>query len=135
MITKKQQGSFEEISSDFHFDLKRWKSLIGHMENEIVFFDRLLGSDVFDTLTTDTMREHYNLFKKRIGIKRDMLVDLKSEVANHQVLLSGMPKGKNSDRDTVFGEQHHSLKNRFEKFCKEFNEFRARVLLQTGSVL
>ncbi|MDF0707725.1 hypothetical protein PY092_12845 [Muricauda sp. 334s03] len=135
MMTKKKEDSFEEIFSDFHFDIKRWKSLIGHMENEIVFLDRLLGSDVFDTVSTDTMREQNHLYKKRIKTKRDMIVDIKSEVTNHHGLLLGMPKGKNADRDNVFREQHGSLKDRFEKFCKEFNDFRARVLLQTGSVL
>ncbi|MER3374602.1 MAG: hypothetical protein RIM83_08185 [Allomuricauda sp.] len=132
-MRKKQEDSFEEMLSDFHFDIKRWKSLIGHMENEIVFLDRLLSSDAFDTLMTRTMREQHNLFKKRIGTKRDLLADLKSEVGEHHGHLLGM--GKDANGDAVFGEHHRSLKNRFEKFCKEFNEFRARVLLQTGSVL
>tara|TARA_R110002020_G_scaffold397625_1_gene607737 strand:- start:105 stop:506 length:402 start_codon:yes stop_codon:yes gene_type:complete len=131
----KHEDFYEEILSDVHFAIRRWKTLINHMENEIVFLDRLLNSDIISKVNTTTITERLKQFKKRIKTSSDILIDFKLEVAGHAKRLEKATEGECFIEEEQFLERHSELKGRFEKFCFDFKELRARVLLQTGSVL
>ncbi|WP_318309250.1 hypothetical protein [Flagellimonas crocea] len=130
-----QDETFEEILSDYNYNIRRWKSLVKHMENEVVFLDRLLSSEAFGTVMTHTMRERHHHFKKMVKVKAEILADFKAEVDRHQADLLRLAPTKHVGKNAMHTAQHESLKIRFEKFCKEFDEFRTRVLLQTGSAM
>ena len=130
-----QDETFKEMLSYYNYNIRRWKSLVKHMENEVVFLDRLLTSEAFGTVMTRTMRERNNHFKKMVKVKSEVLADLKVEVDSHQADLLRLTPTKHVIKNAMHAVRHESLKIRFEKFCREFDEFRARVLLQTGNVM
>lgn len=134
-IINLQDETFDEILSDFKYDLRRWKTRVKHMENEIVFLERLLASEAFGKVLTRTMREKRELFKKMIRIKADFLADFKAELDSYQVTLTKLASTDHLRKNKVHVERHETLNIRFEKFCKDFDDFRAKVLIQTGSIL
>jgi hypothetical protein len=135
MVMNQQEEVFEDTLSDFRHNIKRWKSLIKHMENEVVFLDRLLNAEAINAFTTRTMGERRNLFKKMVKVKAEMLVDFKHEVAKHETVLSKLMATKQMPMDSSYVAQHEAFKVRIEKYRKDFDAFRSKVLLQAGSVL
>lgn len=117
-------------ATEFDFDIKRWKALLKHMENESVFINRTLTSNALDAGTANSTAR-LNTFKKQIKIKTAILKDLEIEVSQYNQRLATIEPSDSDITDSSWLEQHDFLKYRVENFCKDFNTFRLNVLKYT----
>jgi hypothetical protein len=122
----------EEILSDFIFDIKRWKLLVGHMEKETLFINRQLNPNGYD-MKTSALLKHLAVFRTQTLRKMEALTAFKEEISVCENKLADISKVKNVFFAPVYSEQHVSLKTRFESFCKEFKEHKARILYYTAN--
>lgn len=117
-------------ATEFDFDIKRWRALLKHMENEALFINRLLASDT-PNVSTVSLTERMNTFEKQIKTKTAILKDLEIEVSQYNQRLATIELSDSDITDSSWLEQHDLLKNRVENFCKDFNTFRLKVLKYT----
>ena len=117
-------------ATEFVFDIKRWKALLKHMENESIFINRTLTSNALDAGTANSTAR-LNAFKKQINTKTAILKDIESEVSQYNQSLATIEPSDSDITDSSWLEQHDFLKNRVENFCKDFNTFRLKVLKYT----
>ncbi|MGB5666576.1 MAG: hypothetical protein WBM53_07000 [Maribacter sp.] len=129
-----QESTSEEILSEFHCDAKLWKSMIGYMENEIQFINKLLNSNAFRDATPNLF-EHLQNFKHEIKTKTREAKNFKKEINMYEAELKGILECDNISCDTFYMESHKLLKTRFEKFYSEFNDYKTRVFNYTGGNL
>lgn len=120
--------------SEFNFDIKRWKSLLKHMENELVFINRILLSDSCNTRTT-YLNERLKTFQNLIETKTAILKDFNIEVSQYNHKLTTTEHSDSDITDNGWLEQHDYLKHRLEIFHKDFNALKLRILKHTESVL
>lgn len=117
-------------AAEFDLDIKRWKSALKHMENELIFINRLLASDTHNARTVNSS-ERLNTFKKQIKTKTAILKDFEIEVSQYNHELSTTEFSDSDITDDSWVEKHDSLIHRFEAFRKDFNAFRLNVLKYT----
>jgi len=124
----------EEILNEFHNNTILWNSMIGYMETEILFINRLLNSNVFKD-TTPNLFEKLQAFKHEIKTKTRETTNFKKEIHEYGDALKGILECQDISCDTFFLENHAALKNRFEEFYTRFNDYKTRVFNYTGGVL
>ena len=132
MVNLKNTG--QEILMEFHFDAMLWKSMIGYMENEIQFINRLLNSQAFKE-TTPNLFERLQEIKHEMKTKTGKVKSFNKEIDKYEIELKGILECQDISRDTFSVESHKSLKNRFEEFYTEFNEYKTKVFDFTGGIL
>jgi hypothetical protein len=130
----KQKSISKYTSTEFGFDIKRWKSLAKHIENELVFIDRLIKSEAFDNRTFN-LTERLQTFGRQILIIAQALKDFEFEIIEYEKGLANLISYETATTDNFWLDQHNALKRRFEIFCQDFNAFRVKVLQYTGGVL
>ncbi len=132
MLNLKNTG--QEILMEFHFDAMLWKSMIGYMENEIQFINRLLNSKAFRE-TTPNLFERLQTIKHEMKTKTREAKNFNKKINEYEVELKGILECQDISCDTFYVENHKSLKNRFEEFYTEFNEYKTKVFEFTGGIL
>lgn len=128
------ENTQEELLREFHRDTLRWKSMIGYKENEIIFIKRLLNSNAFKE-TTPNLFEKLQHFKHEIETKTREVKNLKKEINAYEDKLNGILECQDIACDTYYLENHKDLKNRFEEFYTDFNEYKTKVFNYTGRIL
>ena len=73
--------------------------------------------------------------KHEIEIKTQEVKSLKKEVNEYVDKLMGILKCQDSSCDTYYLENHKVLKDKFEEFYTDFNEYKTSVFNYTGGVL
>lgn len=124
----------EDALLKFHRDVLHWKSLVEFMEGEITFINRLLNSNAFET-THDHLFEKLHTFKHQIKTETRELKNLKKLIDGHDTKMRGMIECDDLSCDVAYLSNHESLKVHFEKFLKNFFEYKLRVYNYTGSIL
>jgi hypothetical protein len=120
----------KDMLSDFLIEIKRWKSMMTHMEKEALFIDRQLNPSDYD-MKTIYLLERLAAFRRQTLNKKKALTTFKEEISVHENELTRVLQVKNILFDIGYYEGHDSLKTRFEKFCKEFKEHKTKVLYYT----
>lgn len=128
------ENTQEELLKEFHHDTLRWKSIIGYKENEIQFINRLLNSNAFKE-TTPSLFEKLQHFKHEIKTKTREVKNLKKEINEYEDKLKGILECQDISCDTYFLDNHKALKDRFEEFYINFNEYKTKVFNYTGGIL
>lgn len=128
------ENTQEELLKEFHHDILRWKSIIGYKENEIQFINRLLNSNAFKE-TTPSLFEKLQHFKHEIKTKTREVKNLKKEINEYEDKLKGILECQDISCDTYFLDNHKALKDRFEEFYINFNEYKTKVFNYTGGIL
>lgn len=128
------ENTQEEMLKEFHHDTLRWKSMIGYKETEIIFINRLLNSNAFKE-TTPNLFEKLQHFKQEIATKTREFRNLKMEINEYEDKLKGILECQDVSCDTYYLENHKELKDRFEEFYIDFNEYKTEVFNYTGSIL
>lgn len=113
--------------TEFDYDIKRWRALLKHMENESVFINRTLTSYSLDAKTSNSTAR-LNTFNKQIKTKIAILKDFEIEISQYDNRLATIERSDSDITDSSWLEQHDILKHRFEDFRKDFNAFRLKVL-------
>lgn len=121
----------KDMLSDFLIEIKRWKSMMTHMEKEALFIDRQLNPSGYD-MKTMALLKRLTTFRTQTLNKTKALTAFKKEISVHENELIGILQVKDILFDIGYNEGHDSLKTRFEKFCTEFKEHKAKVLYYTA---
>ncbi|MGB5435339.1 MAG: hypothetical protein WBM98_05550 [Maribacter sp.] len=124
----------EDILREFHGDTVRWKSMLTYKENDILFIDKLLNSKAFRVAKPNLFERLQELNKEAETIASE-LKKLKKEVNEYESKLSGILECEDISCDTYYLENHKALKDRFEEFYTDFNEFKTKVFNYTGGIL
>jgi len=127
-------NTHEDSLLKFHRDVLWWKSIIEFTETEISFINRLLNSNAFDVKHPD-IPENLHKFKHQIKTETRELNNIKEIIEGHDNKMIGMIDCDNLSCDAAYLENHESLKNHFEKFFKNYSEYKSRVFNYTGSML
>ncbi|MFI0431119.1 hypothetical protein [Mariniflexile sp. HMF6888] len=117
-----------------HRDVLWWKSMVEFIEIEITFINRLLNSNVFET-THANVFETLDTFKHQIKTETRALKNLKEIIDGHEIKMRGMLECDDLSCDAVYLSNHESLKVHFEKFLKNFFEYKTKVYNYIGSIL
>lgn len=117
-----------------HRDVLWWKSMVEYTETEIIFINKLLNSNAFET-THDTVFEIINTFKNQIKTETKALKNLKEIIDGHDIKMRGMMECDDLSCDAVYLSNHESLKVHFEKFLKDFFEYKLKIYNYIGSIL
>jgi hypothetical protein len=129
-----QENTQEEELRKFHHETLQWKSMIGYIEKEIVFIKRLLNAKVFKK-TTPSIFEKLQHFMHEVKTKIREVKNLKKEINEYEDKLVGILECQDIACDTYYLENHKDLKERFEEFYTDFNEYKTKVFNYTGSLL
>ena len=124
----------EEYLLKFHRDVIWWKTIIEFTETEVSFINRLLNSNVFD-VNHPNIFENLKKFKHQIKTLTRELNNIKEIIEGHDNKMRGMIECDDLSCDAAYLENHESLKMVFEKFFKNFSEYKSRVFNYTGSML
>jgi len=127
-------NTHEDSLLKFHRDVLWWKSIIEFTETEISFINRLLNSNAFD-VKHPNIPENLHKFKHLIKTETRELNNIKEIIEGHDNKMIGMIDCDNLSCDAAYLENHESLKNHFEKFFKNYSEYKSRVFNYTGSML
>lgn len=129
-----EKNTQEELLKAFHQDAQWWKSIIGFIETDTQFIDRLLNSNAFKE-NTPNLFERLQQFKHEIATKTRETKNFKKEIENYEDKLKGILECEDISCDTYYLENHKDLKGRFEKFYENFNNYKTSVFNYTGSIL
>jgi hypothetical protein len=124
----------EDALQKCHRDVLWWKSMVGFIETEITFINKLLNSNAFET-THANVFEKIDTFKHQIRTESRELKNLKEIVDDHENKMRGMIECDDLSCDAVYLSNHESLKVHFEKFLKNFSEYKSKIYNYIGSVL
>lgn len=129
-----ERNTQEELLQALHHDAKWWKSLIGYIETEIQFIDRLLKANVYKE-NVPNLFERLQEFKHEIKTKTRETENLKKELTEYEGKLRGILECQDLSCDTYYLENHKALKERFEQFYMDINAYKTKVFNFTGSKL
>lgn len=119
---------------DFHFEMLTWKSSLQFIEGEIKFINQLLNSYVFEP-NTPNLFERLQEFKKQIKTAQTELEDIYLEISKQESELGGMMECDTMSCDIFYKDKHHSLKEKFDLFYKNYQFFKTKVFGYAGGVL
>lgn len=128
------KNSDQEILTEFHNDTLLWISMLGYMENDLQFINRLLNSKAFKDKVPNLFERLQN-YLHEMKTKTRELKNFKKEINEYGVKLKGILECQDISCDTFYLENHRTLKNRFEKFYTEFNDYKTRIFNYTGGIL
>ena len=129
-----ESNTQEEIVQTFHRDAKWWKSLIGYIETEIQFINRMLKADLYKE-NAPNLFERLQEFTHEIKTKTRETKNLKRKVTEYEESIRGILECQDLSCDTYYLENHKALKERFEKFYIDMNAYKTKVFDYTGSIL
>ena len=113
-----------EQSSDYSFDLKRWKSKIQHLKTELSFIDRQLIQVEFVSASI------LIALKNKALNKREALNKLISEIEFFEHDLYKNTASVSAHLKSI-SENHEVINNKIEKLFYEMKSFKYRVLQKT----
>ena len=119
-----------QMATEFDFDIKKWKSSLTHMENELVFFNRILTTADHNTMTAN-WRQRSTAVQKQVKTKAEILKQFIIEVTEYKNKLATIEQTTSDVSNSRWIEKHNFLKNRFENFRKDFNTLKLQVLKYT----
>ena len=128
------KNSDQEILTEFHNDTLLWISMLGYMENDLQFINRLLNSKAFKDKVPNLFERLQN-YLHEMKTKTRELKNFKKEINEYVVELKGILECQDISCDTFYLENHRTLKNHFEKLYTEFNDYKTRIFNYTGGIL
>jgi len=105
---------------ELHQESKKWLSDLNFMADEIIFFDHLLNSYVFEP-DTPLLFEDLQKYQGRLKESKKLCTKVIEDIVEHENKLGGLLEILNSTLDQAYQTKH--LKNRIEiEVC--LNDFR-----------
>lgn len=129
-IPTNQEKKVEEL----HWEIQQWKSSLQFMEDEIVFFLRLLGSYAFQP-NTPNLFERLQDFKMRIEKSKKFTQDVKVLISKHENIMGGMLECTDSTCDISYYRKHDELGTRVDTCIANFRKLKSEIFNYAGGIL
>ena len=119
---------------ELHWESTTWKSQFLHMEDELLFIERLLNSYVFEPNTPNLFERlmDYKSRIKEVCKRKDEVVTTLSE---HESQLGGMLERDDRFCDQVYFGKHDEIKSEVKECLGDFQNLKAEIFNYAGSIL
>ncbi|NKI25742.1 hypothetical protein HCG49_04115 [Arenibacter sp. 6A1] len=126
-------SDYNEILEAWHWDLQQWKSKLQAMEEEVVFLDRLLHSNVF-VRNTPTHYEKIYGFLKQLKKVSSYKTRVRSGISRYENKIGNIISTSCDKIGLRYYQKHDRLKAEITMCLEDFRLLKYEVLLYTGKV-
>lgn len=117
-----------------HWDVRRWKSILRFMQDEMLFIDRLLNSYVFEP-NTPNLFERLQDYRLRLKAAEKIKAKVMQQISGHKNNLGGMLECKDEACDLGFYQRHDMLEAEVVSCVENFQNLKAEIFNYAGSIL
>lgn len=129
--TIKDQGKKVEV---LHYELQGWKSNLHFIEDEIIFFDHLLNSYIFQP-NTQNLFERLQDYLHRLKKTKNIKIKLQKSITQHENKLGGMMECTDAYCDLQYYRKHNLLKAKAVGFISNFRELKSEIFNYARGIL
>ncbi len=119
---------------ELHEESKKWISQLNFMADEIVFFDRLLNSYVFEP-DTPALFEDLQKYEGRLEESKKLCFKVIGDVVDHENKLGGLLEILNSSLDHAYQTKHQQFKVEAEVCLSNFLRLKSDIYSYATAIL
>ena len=119
---------------ELHEESKKWISHLNFMADEIVFFDHLLNSYVFEP-DTPALFEDFQKYEGRLQESKKLCSKIIGDVADHENKLGGLLEILNSLLDHAYQTKHQQFRVEVEDCLDNFIRLKADIYAYATAIL
>ncbi len=117
-----------------HQESKKWISHLFFMADEIVFFDNLLDSYVFEP-DTPILFEDLQKFQGRLMQSKERCSKIIGEIVEHENKLGGLIEILNSTLDQAYQTKHQQYRKEVEDCLDDFRRLKSNLYVYAAAIL
>ncbi|MGB5645688.1 hypothetical protein [Muriicola sp.] len=122
--------SIEEL----HQESKKWISHLNFMKDEIVFFDHLLNSYVFEP-DTPLLFEDLQKYEGKLRVSNELSSKVIEEIIEHGNKLGGLMEILNSSLDMAYQKKHSHYRLEVEECLENFRKLKTDLHSYASTIL
>lgn len=135
----KNENGFSESgqnkkAEDFQYECQYWKSKLCFMEDETIFIDRLLNSNVFE-IETPNLFERLQDYKRKLKEIETKKIEVIQRITEYERIIDIMHKGKNDAPEIKFYLTYNDLRRLFIGFEETFQSLKVDIFNYVGGIL
>lgn len=119
---------------ELHQESKNWASHLNFMAYEIVFFDHLLNSYVFEP-DTPLLFEDLQEYQGRLQQSKKLCSVVIGDIVEHENKLGGLLEILNSTLDQAYQTKHQQFRVAVEDCLDDFRRLKADLYLYATTIL
>ena len=119
---------------ELHEESKKWISHLKFMADEIVFFDHLLNSYVFEP-DTPALFEDLQKYEGRLEESKKLCSKVIRDVVDHENKLGGLLEILNSSLDHSYQTKHQQFRVEAEDCLNNFIRLKAEIYTYATAIL
>ncbi len=119
---------------EMHHESKKWISHLNFMADEIVFFDHLLNSYVFEP-DTPALFKDYQKFEGRLEESKKLCSKVIESVFDHENKLGGLLEILNSTLDHAYQKKHQKFRVDVEACLEDFKNLKSDLYVYATAIL
>ncbi|WP_339627887.1 hypothetical protein [uncultured Maribacter sp.] len=117
-----------------HGQCLEWKSSVLFMEEEIIFFEHLLHSYLFEPDTAELYECFQNCIEQLDKIKM-VKNNLKVQIDGHEATIGGIMESIDHSGDPSFYIEHDNLKLSVQKTSEDYRKLKSEILYYAITVM
>jgi len=119
---------------EMHQDSKKWISHLNFMADEIIFFDHLLNSYVFEP-DTPLLFEDLQKHQGRLKESKKLCSKVIGDIFDHENKLGGLLEILNSTLDQAYQTEHQQLRVKVEDCIDDFRRLKSGLYAYASGIL
>ncbi len=119
---------------DLHQDSKNWISYLHFMADEIIFFDHLLNSYVFEP-DTPSLFEDLQKYQGRLKESKKLCSKVIGDIIEHENKLGGLVEIFNSTLDQAYQTKHQQFRVKVEDCLNDFRRLKSDLYAYASGIL
>ncbi|WP_297761299.1 hypothetical protein [uncultured Muriicola sp.] len=119
---------------DLHQDSKNWISHLHFMADEIIFFDHLLNSYVFEP-DTPSLFEDLQKYQRRLKESKKLCSRVIGDILEHENKLGGLVEILNSTLDQAYQTKHQQFRVEVEDCLNDFRRLKSDLFSYASGIL
>ena len=119
---------------DLHWETQQWKSDLQFVHDEVMFFEQLLQSYVFEP-NTPNLFERLQDYLARLNTFKEERQSVVKTLAKHENELGGMWECKDSDCNGGYRKCHDDLRTTVNDLTKKFSILKSEIFNYAGGIL
>ncbi|MGB5379318.1 hypothetical protein [Muriicola sp.] len=119
---------------ELHQESKKWISHLNFMKDEIVFFDHLLNSYVFEP-DTPTLFENLQKYEGQLKVSNKLCSKVIEEIIEHENKLGGLLEILNSSLDKAYQKKHSQYRVEVEECLEDFRILKTDLHAYASAIL
>lgn len=119
---------------EMHQESKKWISHLNFMADEIVFFDHLLNSYVFEPDTPALFEDHQK-HEGRLKEFKKLCLKVVGDVVDHENKLGGLLEILNSTLDHAYQKKHQQFRVQVEDCLNDFRKLKTDLYGYASGIL